>query len=77
MPRLTAKKNDARFKVAVVAIIVILAGGLGATLGMFAGDLIAASIFASTDGPVDGQTIGGTIGFALAVWFVVVAAKRI
>lgn len=76
MPSSTAKKYDVRFKVVVAMIVIILIGGLGATLGMFAGDLITTS-FASTDASVDGQTIGGIVGFALAVWFVAVAAKRI
>jgi hypothetical protein len=74
MPSSTAKKYHARFKVAV-AIIVILIGGLGAIFGMFAGDLMAASIFASPDASIDGRTFGGTIGFALAVWYAAIAAK--
>jgi hypothetical protein len=76
MPGSTAKKYDALFKV-VVTIVVMLIGALGATLGMFAGYLIAVSIFASPDVSIDGQAIGGTVGLTLSAWYVAVAAKRL
>ena len=76
MPKLAASKYDVFFKVAVT-IIVVLIGALGASLGMFAGYLIATFFFASPDASIDGQTIGGVIGLALAVWFVAVSAKEL
>jgi hypothetical protein len=66
---------DVLFKV-VVTIIVILIGGLGASLGIFAGYLTATSIFVSPVASIDGQTIGGVVGLASAVWFVAVSAKE-
>jgi hypothetical protein len=76
MPISTARKYDVIFNV-VAAIIAILIGALGASLGMFAGHLIATSIFASPNAPIVGQAIGGIIGLISAAWFIAVAAKEL
>ena len=76
MPISTAQKCDVIFKV-VATIVVMLIGGLGAGLGMFAGYLIATPIFTNPVASNAGERIGGTIGLALAVWFIAVAVKEL
>jgi hypothetical protein len=76
MPTSTARKYDVIFKL-VATITVMLIGGLGTGLGMFAGYLIATPIFTSPVASKAGETIGGTVGLALAVWYIAVAVKEL
>jgi hypothetical protein len=76
MRKSAARKYDVIFNV-VATIIAILIGGLGASLGMFAGYLISTSIFAGPAASIDGQAIEGVIGLVLAAGFVAVSAKEL